>query len=132
LNEQIKEKNAEIGQLVSRIQSNDNKLNQAQSQADYLEEANKLMLRDVNNSKIGADGLNKEKSNMASQIRDLQEENEQLYRNEERMRRMVDELTAAKGQMNKRDREIDDLDARVRKITEDRGNLETLNEKLQR
>jgi regulator of replication initiation timing len=45
---------------------------------------------------------------------------------------MVDELTAAKGQMNKRDREIDDLDARVRKITEDRATLEANNEKLQR
>jgi hypothetical protein len=53
------------------------------------------MLRDVNNSKIGIDGINKEKSNMVTQIRDLQEENEQLYRNEERTRRMVDELTVA-------------------------------------
>ena len=37
---------------------------------------------------------------------------------------MVDELAAAKGQLHKRDREIDDLDARVRKITEDRATLE--------
>ena len=61
-------------------------------------------------------------------MKDLTEENEQLYRNEERNRRLNDELQTTKTQITKRDREIDELDVKLRQTIEDRVSLETTNE----
>lgn len=62
----------------------------------YLEKSNQQLLVDLKQAKIENDQIEREKIKLAAQVSDLVEENEQLYRNEERARRINEELQNAR------------------------------------
>jgi hypothetical protein len=62
----------------------------------YLEKSNQQLLVDLRQAKIENDQIEREKIKLAAQVSDLVEENEQLYRNEERARRINEDLQNAR------------------------------------
>jgi hypothetical protein len=58
----------------------------------YLEKSNQQLMADLKQARLENDMVEREKTRQATQIADLVEENEQLYRNEERARRINEEL----------------------------------------
>lgn len=61
-----------------------------------MEKSNQQLLVDLKQAKIENDQIEREKIKLAAQVSDLVEENEQLYRNEERARRINEELQNAR------------------------------------
>jgi len=54
------------------------------------------MTTELRDQKMETDAVRREKGHQSSQLKDLMDENDQLYRNEERCRRLLDELETAK------------------------------------
>jgi hypothetical protein len=61
-----------------------------------LQETNKQLSNNLKNAQVELDSTRREHSHQSVQMKDLTEENEQLYRNEERTRRLNDELQNTK------------------------------------
>lgn len=87
-----KQKSTESDVLTKELTKTACQLKQAEAQVQYLEKSNEQLIADLREAKLNCEMVEREKTRQAAQINDLVEENEQLYRNEERARRINEEL----------------------------------------
>ena len=75
-------------------------------------------MADLRQVKLNWEMTEREKTRQTAQINDLIEENEQLYRNEERARRINEDLQNARAKQQGSETEIADLDRKLRNAFE--------------